>query len=230
MTKLSASKLGVFKNCARCFWFQEVQGIKLPRGIFPSLPGGVDRVLKAWFDTWRNNGKFPPEVNLEGSPYKNQTELNGWRNWRSGLTASLGNNLLVIGAIDDLHVDKLNGFFSPLDYKSRGSTPNEGDSEKYYGHQMDVYALLLEANGMQTTGKAYLIYYWPVEVFNLEGTGRSAKFAFDCEVVTIGADPKKAKVMATNALDCINSALPPPPTPECEQCVYVEQIVASIRR
>ena len=53
---LSPSQLGLFKECPRCFWMGKVKGIGRPRGIFPSLPGGMDNVIKPHFDRYRAAG------------------------------------------------------------------------------------------------------------------------------------------------------------------------------
>jgi len=37
-------------ECPRCFWLQIVKNIKRPAGIFPSLPSGMDKILKVHFD------------------------------------------------------------------------------------------------------------------------------------------------------------------------------------
>ncbi|MCX6774543.1 MAG: hypothetical protein NTY99_00435 [DPANN group archaeon] len=48
--KLSPSSLNLFKDCPRCFWLDKIKGISRPEGIFPSLPSGIDKVLKEHFD------------------------------------------------------------------------------------------------------------------------------------------------------------------------------------
>jgi len=55
--KLSPSKLNLFLECSLCFWLNE-QGIHRPSGPFPSLPGGMDRKLKIYFDRYRTEGKL----------------------------------------------------------------------------------------------------------------------------------------------------------------------------
>jgi len=40
--RLSPSTLNVFLECKKCFWLAQVKDIHRPRGIFPSLPGGMD--------------------------------------------------------------------------------------------------------------------------------------------------------------------------------------------
>src|SRR3989344_3937655 len=54
--------LNLFRDCPRCFWLHYNKNVHRPRGIFPSLPGGMDLVLKDYFDQFR--GSLPPE--LEG--------------------------------------------------------------------------------------------------------------------------------------------------------------------
>ena len=47
---LSPSALNLFLECAKCFWLEKNRGIHRPAGAFPSLPGGMDAVLKKYFD------------------------------------------------------------------------------------------------------------------------------------------------------------------------------------
>ena len=50
---LSASTLKLYLECPRCFWLHLNKRIERPRGPFPSLPSGMDRVLKGYFETYR---------------------------------------------------------------------------------------------------------------------------------------------------------------------------------
>ena len=59
---LSPSSLSVFMECPRCFWLQIVKKKRRPSGAFPSLPSGMDRVLKEHFDRCRKKGIFPPDI------------------------------------------------------------------------------------------------------------------------------------------------------------------------
>lgn len=64
--KFSPSSLSLLKDCPRCFWLQFNKGIKRPDSIFPSLPSGMDRVLKAHFDSFIGSKELPPELKLSG--------------------------------------------------------------------------------------------------------------------------------------------------------------------
>ena len=58
----SPSRLSLIKDCPRCFWLHFNKGIKRPEGIFPSLPNGMDKILKAHFDAFRDKEQLPPEL------------------------------------------------------------------------------------------------------------------------------------------------------------------------
>ena len=65
--KLSPSSLNLMKECPRCFWLHQHKVWSRPSGIFPSLPNGMDKILKVHFDKFRDKGKLPPELNNHGT-------------------------------------------------------------------------------------------------------------------------------------------------------------------
>ena len=122
--------LNLYNDCQRCFWLQYRENITRPRGIFPSLPGGMDGVIKKYFDRFR--GGLPPELDgkVEGTLIADQALLNRWRNWKTGLEyRDSARNAVLFGALDDCLVNA-SGQHVPLDYKTRGSAPRPGDSER----------------------------------------------------------------------------------------------------
>ncbi len=60
--KISPSTIGLLEECPQCFWLQIVKGQSRPSGPFPSLPSGVDKLLKGHFDSFRAKGELPPEL------------------------------------------------------------------------------------------------------------------------------------------------------------------------
>ena len=116
MVSLSPTALGTFKNCPRCFWLEKTKNIKRPRGIFPSLPGGMDAVIKTYFDKFREGGTLPPEIadHVEGQLVPDQALLDKWRNWRVGLSyEAKGLGVTLSGGLDECLIS--NGFYMPLD-------------------------------------------------------------------------------------------------------------------
>jgi CRISPR/Cas system-associated exonuclease Cas4 (RecB family) len=212
--RLSPSTLNLFLECPRCFWLQINENIHRPRGIFPSLPGGMDLVIKDYFDKYRERNELPPE--LQGKVNANLLHdhelLNKWRNWRTGLEytdESLG--VTLFGALDDCL--KEGEKYLPLDYKTRGSAPKEGDSEKYYSNQLNCYALLLEENGYPVGDCGYLVYYYPEHVEE-KGT-----VIFNVKPVKLKINPDNARKTLTDAIKLLNGPIPPHHS-ECEYCLW----------
>jgi len=218
--RLSPSTLSLFLECPRCFWLNINENIHRPRGAFPSLPGAMDSVIKTYFDKYRLKGELPLEIRgkIAGRLMDNLELLKKWRNWKTGLEYKdeiLGVSLF--GALDDCLVDSSTSseqvYYIPVDYKTRGSAPRDGDSEKYYGTQLDCYALLLEQNGYPVRDWAYLIYYFPKEV---EERGR---VNFNVEVIRLKTDPQRAIKIIEQAIRLLSGPIPPHHS-ECEYCIW----------
>ena len=214
---LSPSALSLFKNCPRCFWLEKVKNIKRPRGIFPSLPGGMDRVIKTYFDVFRVQRKLPQELRIEAFKgihlYDNQAQLELWRAWRTGLRYEEGDTVLS-GMLDDLLVK--DGSYIPFDYKTKGSPTNEEDATKYYQTQLDCYALMLEGNGLKTAGYGFLLYYSPKEV------GENGRVSFEIQPIRIETSPERAKTLCRKALSILTGPAPES-AQECEYCEWLEK-------
>ena len=220
MIRLSASKIGVFKDCPRCFWDQEVGKRPRPRGIFPSLPGGMDLILKNYFNHFR--GDLPPFLKgkVPGVLIKDVKRYQNWRSCPSYINQDIG--VEIIGAFDDILED--NGLFIPFDNKTRGSAPKD-DGSQYYQHQMDIYQLILEANKMPTIDVAYLVYYWPTAVpfREIDRTIQGQEgiiFGFDFAVKKLTCSKANALTMIENAVRCTKDARPAA-SPGCEYCQYL---------
>ncbi len=202
--QLSASTLKIFQECPRCFWLHINKKLERPRGPFPSLPSGIDRVLKAYFDGYRTAGTLPPLIqrHLQGTLATHPMTL--------GFTDEQCEARLW-GKLDD-SVILPDGRLAPLDHKTRASSPSDVSyTTKYYQFQMDVYTLLLERNGHRTSRTAYVVYYFPVE-----GTLHNG-FPFDVTVHIVPTDPDRAYQIFTAGCRCLAGPLPPP-GPECAFC------------
>jgi len=88
MVTLSPSSLHLLDDCPRCFWLHFNKGIKRPEAVFPSLPAGMDKVLKRHFDKHREDGEVPPELaGLTGVKLFDDAEkLAIWSNNRKEIT------------------------------------------------------------------------------------------------------------------------------------------------
>jgi len=139
MTRFSPSSLKLLRECPRCFWLH-FHGKKRPASIFPSLPGGMDKVLKEHFDRFRMQGTLPPELKVDAQLYPDQAQLDIWRNWRTGLSVTKGAHALS-GAVDELLL--VDGKIVVLDYKTRGY-PVKEETPGFSQDQLDLYTYLRE--------------------------------------------------------------------------------------
>ena len=212
MPQLSASTLKLFRECPRCFWLHINKQIERPRGPFPSLPSGIDRVLKGYFETYRKQGTLPPLVQgkFEGTLSFQPLTL-GFNDART--------KARLWGKLDDCIVLR-DQRLAPLDHKTRASAPADiGYTEKYYKFQMDVYTLLLERNGHRTSRTAYVVYYFPLDGILHEG------FPFGVVVHTITTDPEGAYEVFASACRCLEGPLPSSGE-ACEFCRWADARLA----
>lgn len=213
--RLSPSALSLFSECPRCFWLERNQGIRRPRGIFPSLPGGMDRAIKLYFDRYRRQGKLPPELQgkVDGLLFGDQMRLDRWRDWK--LTdlkyEDVQLQVSLTGALDDCVVK--NGLHSPLDYKTRGSALKE-DSTSYYQDQLNCYCLILESSGFRTNSSAYLVYYFP------RGVEEYGKVTFSVEPYRITTSVEAARELVSQGVKCLRGDIPAS-SPSCEYCNWL---------
>jgi type I restriction enzyme, R subunit len=171
------SGLNLFRECPRCFWQHFNERVHRPKGPFPSLPGGMDSVLRDYYAKFI--GSLPPEIKgkVEGVLVEDRSMI-GKRLYYTDekLDAQL------FGMLDECLVD--GSVHIPLDFKTRRGAPKDGASEKYYQTQLDTYALLLSAQRLTVSDFAYLVYYFPDAVedevtVRIYYEGRLAKIDLD---------------------------------------------------
>lgn len=219
---LSPSKLSILADCPRCFWLQHRASVARPEGIFPSLPNGMDAVLKKAMGENVNREAMAKALGDLDSLPVDKALVKGWQNWRTGLQCELtvdggkGPWLVILsGALDDCIV--VNGLYRPVDYKTRGWAPKDS-GEQYYGSQMALYAFMLRENGYEPTGDAVLLYFWPVEVRDAFFSG-GGSIQFNAEPYVIPADPERGREIVENAVAVLAGPIPD----ASAECVYCRQ-------
>ena len=212
--KLSPSKLNLFLECPLCFWLNE-NGVHRPSGPFPSLPGGMDRKLKIYFDKYRKEGKLPPELRgkVEGKLFDNMDKMDVWRNARKGLSWTDENGDVLAGAIDDCLVDGKN--FIIVDFKTYGGSEITKEKIDFYQNQMDCYTLLFEKNGLKHPGYAYLIFFIPVEI------KENGIVKFNIEIKKVKTDSSRALKTFNDAIKLIKNKRPKKHS-ECKFCAWAD--------
>ena len=230
---LSPSSLSVFTECPQCFWYEKKQGVKIekPRGIFPGLPGGYDRVTKDYFDGFREKGTMPPEKpfqELASQWYRFFSDARKLAQWRNAKTGGIdyhdkkGNKFF--GALDDLLINTKTKKAVVFDVKTKGDEP-PADAMKYNLDQMSAYAFLLQQNGFEVEDSAILAFYWPIKIDP------------DIERMVHGIRLDRAPVNPQSALDRFNAALsildenePPEASATCGWCNWLERRLAAKKK
>ena len=211
--KLSPSALNLMQECPRCFWLAQHKVWKRPSGIFPSLPSGIDRILKVHFDNFREKGQMPPElcehqscVNMK--LFDDKDKLKIWQNNWKGISWKDKKANELHGAVDNILVKGKK--LIVLDYKTRGY-PVKDDTAEHYRLQQNIYNFLLRKNGYQTEDYFFLLFYVPREVM---ATG---EVIFDTELVKMKVDVDMAEKAWKKALKLLNSECPKKGCDWCEK-------------
>jgi CRISPR/Cas system-associated exonuclease Cas4 (RecB family) len=216
MFKVSPSGIGFLLECPRCLWLYVNEQIKRPRGIFPSLPSGMDEILKNYFDSYRVRGKLPPEIDgkVKGYLFTDMKKLRPWREidfGRGGLTYDFKEfKIKLRGAIDELLINDA-GEFVVFDFKTRGY-PTKDDTHEHYQHQLDLYALLFEKNNYKSASYGYLLFFWPRKY-------KSGGVEFDTNLIEMKISSENG-IKILKKVHEIVTASKPKAHAKCEYCFY----------
>jgi len=210
--KLSPSSLGLMKECPRCFWLTQNKIWKRPQGIFPSLPSGMDRILKIHFDKFRDKGELPPEIKEDCKNLKlfdDKEKLKIWQSNLKGIRYEDNKGNILHGAVDNILVNGKK--LIVLDYKTRGF-PLKEDTHKSYQNQLDIYNFLLRKNGYETEDYGFLLFYMPNKVND------NGEVVFDTSLVKVKVNVKNGENVFIKGLELINNGCPK------ERCVWCEGV------
>ncbi len=215
--KLWPSTLSLLHECPRCFWLQHHAHLPRPRGIFSSLPNALDAIIKA---------NVYPFIPLHSKPSWLLPEL------RSASVVNVPklfyekDGVVMTGSLDQL-LQLEDGEYFIVDYKTSRHVYSPETAAKFYSLQLDCYALLCEENGFKPIETAYLVFFTPVSMLS-EGALLPKPmniFRFETTAIPIPVDPERAKKVIAEAVAVASRDEPPEPSPTCEYCHFVRQIM-----
>ncbi len=201
-------------DCSRCFYLQLVKKIKRPDSIFPSLPSGMDKILKEHFDKFMEKNELPPELKEQKEVnnlklFNNKELLKEWRSNQKGIQyLDKKSNILLRGAVDNILVKGKK--LIVLDYKTRGY-PLKEDTHEHYQTQMDIYNFLLRKNNYETEDYTYLLFYYPNKVTE------TGEVIFDTKLIKMKTSAEKGEKVFKEAIKLLNGNCPK------ESCVWCER-------
>ena len=226
--RLSRSKFSDYLTCKRCFYLEQVKGLKYLDTIPFSLNNAVDDLCKKEFDFYRAAQTPHPIMkknNINAVPFSHP-DIERWQNAKTqGLEYVHPDlNLKLAGGIDDVWENKDTGELIVVDYKAQSKKEEKkikGYLEDVYHQgyklQLDFYRYLFEKNGF----KVQTIGYFVVYNATLERTSFDNKLEFTCELIPYKTDSShiEDKIIAMKKL--MDSKAIPERTLYCQNCNYI---------
>ncbi|MFA5000740.1 MAG: PD-(D/E)XK nuclease family protein [Candidatus Paceibacterota bacterium] len=224
--KLSRSKIDLFLECPRCFYYDRKLGVGRPPGFPFALNSAVDHLLKLEFDIHRANGTKHPLIEKYGVDARPvaHDDLDKWRHNFTGIQyLHPVTNFLVFGAIDDLWQNS-KGEYIVVDYKSTSKdekiTELNKDWQDGYKRQMEVYQWLLRQNGYKVSDTGYFVYCNGKK----DRKAFDGKLEFDVTLIPYKGDDSWVGKTLVKAHKCLNSGKIPEANPDCDYCSYIKAI------
>jgi hypothetical protein len=224
--KISRSKIDLFIECPRCFYFDRKLGIGRPPGFPFSLNSAVDALLKQEFDIYRAKGTKHPLIEkygVDAQPVAHK-DLNQWRHNFTGVQfLHEPTNLLLYGAIDDLWQNS-KGEYIVVDYKATAKaeeiTELNKDWHRGYKRQMEIYQWLLRQNGYKVSDTGYFVYCNG----NADAKAFDQKLEFRVNLIPYTGDDSWIEQTVADLHKCLNSDVIPGAGKECDYCSYIDAI------
>jgi len=224
--KLSRSKIDLFIECPRCFYYDRKLGVGRPPGFPFALNSAVDTLLKQEFDIYRAKGTKHPLIEkygIDARPIAHD-ELSKWRHNFTGIQyLHKKTNLLIFGAIDDLWQNP-QGEYIVVDYKATAKpeeiTSLDKDWHRGYKRQMEIYQWLLRQNSYQVSDTGYFVYC----------NGRAdrkafdGKLDFDVTLISYIGNDSWIENTIQDIHKCLKSKKIPKAGAGCDYCSYIESI------
>jgi len=222
--RLSRSKIDLFVQCPRCFYFDQRLGMGRPASFPLTLNNAVDALMKKEFDIHRVEGTPHPLMNeykIEAVPF-NDPKMEEWRDaMKRGISYHhKETNLILRGGVDDVWV-KPNGQIIIVDYKATSKEEEitlDDEWKMQYKRQMEIYQWLFKKNNFDVSDTGYFVYV----------NGKTDKKAFDAKLefdVTIlphtgNTDWIEDVILALHK--CLKSEKIPATKSDCDYCSYLQ--------
>ena len=224
--RLSRSRIDLFLNCPRCFYFDRRLGIDRPPGYPFSLNSAVDKLLKKEFDIHRAKGTAHPLIEhykIDAVPFARE-KINEWRDaLRRGITyLHKDTNLLITGGVDDVWVDS-EGELMIVDYKATSKEEEvnlDADWQIGYKRQMEIYQWLFRKNGFLVSDIGYFVYCNG----DADKDAFDAKLEFDIKIIPYEGDDSWVEKTIIDVHKCLNSDKIPNAGSDCDYCKYIKAV------
>lgn len=220
--RLSRSKIDMFVQCPRCFYFDRRLGVRRPSMPGFSLNMAVDELLKKEFDIHRAKREPHPlmkKYGVKAVPFEYE-KMDEWRDaLRGGVTyVHPETNLMLTGGVDDVWVDD-KGELLVVDYKAtstRAEITLDGEYKEGYKRQMEFYQWLLRRNGFLVSDTGYFVYVNA----DKDKQAFDAKLDFGVQLIAYTGKDDWVEQMVIKAYKVLMGNRSPESGDNCEFCGY----------
>lgn len=222
---LSRSKIDLYVECPRCFYFDRRRGVSRPSIPAFTLNNAVDKLMKKEFDLLRVNGQvheLVKQYKIDAIPFRHQ-DLATWRDdGRTYIGASAldeKSNLVVSGIIDDMWQDK-EGNLVVVDYKATSTTKTISLEDRWkqgYKRQLEIYQWIFRKKGFSVSEIGYFIF----ANASYNRPKFDGRLEFELSIIPHKGNTTWIEPTLSKIKNCLAADNPPAAGPECEYCAYV---------
>lgn len=226
--RLSRSKIELFLNCPRCFYYDRRHGESRPSIPGFTLNSAVDALMKKEFDLLRREKK-PHELmtkfHIDAIPF-DHPDLPIWRDdmhkWEGASVLHPGTNMIVAGIIDDVWVDSQEKLHM-VDYKSTSTQKEISLEDEYkqpYKRQIEIYQWIFRRMGLDVSDIAYFVFANATK----NRPRFDARLEFDLSIIAHKGNDSWVEPKLFEIAACLRSNKTPPSSHGCEYCQYRDAI------
>ena len=220
--RISRSKIDLFLECPRCFYYDQRLGVGRPPGFPFNLNSAVDALLKKEFDIHRKHKSKHPlmeQYGVDAVPFAHE-KIEEWRDaLRRGIShLHKETNLFVRGGVDDVWVTP-EGELLIVDYKATskdGEVSLDAEWQDGYKRQIEVYQWLFRKNGFKVSTTGYFVY----ANASRDREAFDGRLEFAIKVIPyIGSDAWIEGVLK-KIRACLEKDTAPESSDDCDFCLY----------
>ncbi len=221
---ISRTKVDLFFDCKRCFFFDLKFGIKRPHGTPLVLNNKIIQQVKKEFDFFREKKKPHPEIIKlkRGFIPSNHENLLKWKNSFNGVFfVDKKTNLKFHGTIDDLWFDNQTNSHISVIFKSTSRKDQLNQSEIWDGYwkQLSFYSFLLSKNSIEMSQSGLILY---INVLNEDNFEKEIKLDFNLFEQIL--DFSWIENTIENIHELLNKDAIPDQNRKCKFCNYFNNI------
>jgi CRISPR/Cas system-associated exonuclease Cas4 (RecB family) len=227
--KISAKNLGALALpgfCPRCFWIS-MHCSKLPFQIFPGIFSSIDsytkKVTNLHFELHHRLPSWLKEVSIQARPVKVPHH--------SKFKVLHEETDILLNGMPDEILQKEDGSFLILDYKTAKYTKAQDSLLPLYEVQLNAYAYIGKRNGYDPIAGLALVYMEPLTDLSLEQLDSVIHedgflMGFGGHTLEINLNDEKLIPPLLNEVRKIyDQPVPPEGDEECKDCMLLEELI-----